>query len=112
ISPSTLETIQQLANINSELEVIMYDPLSNYGITNAAETYYGSAVLPSYSFDKAKTIVSFGADFLGSWISPIEFARQYAQTRKISKEKPEMSRHYQFESTLSLAGANADYRTP
>src|SRR5690606_4931400 len=27
-------------------------------------------------------------------------------------EKPEMSRHYQFESNLSLAGANADYRTP
>src|SRR5690606_12827674 len=32
--------------------------------------------------------------------------------RKITKEKPEMSRHYQFESNLSLAGANADYRTP
>jgi len=112
ISPSTLKAIQQLADATSNVEVIMYDPLSNYGIIKAAETYYGSANLPSYSFDKAKTIVSFGADFLGSWISPIEFARQYAKTRKISKEKPEMSRHYQFESTLSLAGANADYRTP
>lgn len=112
ISPSTMRAIQRFADANGNVEVIMYDPLSNYGITKAAETYYGSAVLPSYSFDKAKTIVSFGADFLGSWISPIEFARQYAQTRKISKEKPEMSRHYQFESTLSLAGANADYRTP
>jgi MoCo/4Fe-4S cofactor protein with predicted Tat translocation signal len=112
ISPSTMQAIQQFADANGNVEVIMYDPLSNYGITKAAETYYGAAVLPSYSFDKAKTIVSFGADFLGSWISPIEFARQYAQTRKISKEKPEMSRHYQFESTLSLAGANADYRTP
>ncbi|SFT65661.1 quinol:cytochrome c oxidoreductase iron-sulfur protein precursor [Algoriphagus locisalis] len=112
ISPSTMLAIEQFANANGNVEVIMYDPLSNYGITKAAETYYGAAVLPSYSFDKAKTIVSFGADFLGSWISPIEFARQYAQTRKISKEKPEMSRHYQFESTLSLAGANADYRTP
>ncbi len=112
ISPSTMKAIQQFADANGNVEVIMYDTLSNYGITKAAETSYGSAVLPSYSFDKAKTIVSFGADFLGSWISPIEFAVQYAKTRKISKEKPEMSRHYQFESTLSLAGANADYRTP
>ncbi|MEB2777047.1 TAT-variant-translocated molybdopterin oxidoreductase [Algoriphagus sp. D3-2-R+10] len=112
ISPSTMQAIQQFADANGNVEVIMYDPISNYGITKAAETYYGSAVLPSYSFDKAKTIVSFGADFLGTWISPIEFARQYAQTRKISKEKPEMSRHYQFESNLSLSGANADYRTP
>lgn len=112
ISPSTLKAIQQLADANGNVEVITYDPLSNYGILKAAETYYGSAVLPSYSFDKAKTIVSFGADFLGTWISPIEFAGQYAKTRKISKEKPEMSRHYQFESNLSLSGANADYRSP
>src|SRR5690606_36207225 len=41
-----------------------------------------------------------------------EFARQYANGRKISVERPEMSRHYQFESNLSLTGANADYRTP
>jgi molybdopterin-containing oxidoreductase family iron-sulfur binding subunit len=112
ISPSTMRAIQQFADANGNVELIMYDALSNYGITKAAETYYGSAILPSYSFEKAKTIVSFGADFLGSWISPIEFARQYAQTRKITKEKPEMSRHYQFESNLSLSGANADYRTP
>lgn len=112
LSPSTLESLNLLSEAVGGAEVIMYDPISNYGITKASETYYGTAVLPSYSFDKANTIVSFGADFLGTWISPIEFAGQYAKTRKISKEKPVMSRHYQFESNLSLAGANADYRTP
>ena len=112
LSPSTMKAMQQFADAFGGAEVIMYDPLSNYGITKAAETFYGAAVLPSYSFDKAKTIVSFGADFLGTWISPIEFAGQYGKTRKISKEKPEMSRHYQFESNLTLTGANADYRTP
>ncbi|MBN7817135.1 TAT-variant-translocated molybdopterin oxidoreductase [Algoriphagus pacificus] len=112
LSPSTLKAIQQLSDAVGGVEVIQYDPISNYGISKAAETYYGTAGIPSYSFDKAKTIVSFGADFLGTWISPIEFAGAYAKTRKISKEKPEMSRHYQFESNLSLTGANADYRTP
>ncbi|GMQ30825.1 TAT-variant-translocated molybdopterin oxidoreductase [Algoriphagus confluentis] len=112
LSPSTLEALRLFSDSFGGAEVIMYDPISNYGITKASETYYGSAVLPSYYFDKAKTIVSFGADFLGTWISPIEFASAYAKTRKITKEKPEMSRHYQFESNLSLTGANADYRTP
>ncbi len=112
LSPTTGKAIQQLAESFGGAELIQYDPISNYGISKAAETYYGSAVIPSYSFDKAKTIVSFGADFLGTWISPIEFAGQYAKTRKISKERPEMSRHYQFESNLSMTGANADYRTP
>ncbi|EAZ80569.1 TAT-variant-translocated molybdopterin oxidoreductase [Algoriphagus machipongonensis] len=111
LSPTTEKALQQFAEVFAGAEVIQYDPISNYGITKAAETYYGSAVIPSYAFDKAKTIVSFGADFLGTWISPIEFAGDYAKTRKISKEKPEMSRHYQFESNLSLSGANADYRT-
>ncbi|GMQ24764.1 TAT-variant-translocated molybdopterin oxidoreductase [Algoriphagus sp. oki45] len=112
LSPSTLEALRLFSDSFGGAEVIMYDPISNYGITKASETYYGSAVLPSYHFDKAETIVSFGADFLGTWISPIEFASAYAKTRKITKEKPEMSRHYQFESNLSLTGANADYRTP
>ena len=112
LSPSTNRAIKVFADQMGDVEVITYDPISNYGITKASETYYGSSVLPSYNFDKANVIVSFGADFLGSWISPIEFARQYAQGRKISKENPNMSRHYQFESTLSLTGSNADYRTP
>jgi MoCo/4Fe-4S cofactor protein with predicted Tat translocation signal len=112
LSPSTEKALQEFAGAFGGAELIMYDPISNYGISKAAETFYGSAVIPSYHFDKAKTIVSFGADFLGTWISPIEFAGAYAKTRKISKEKPEMSRHYQFESNLSMTGANADYRTP
>lgn len=112
LSPSTLKALNLFSESIGGAEVIMYDPLSNYGIAKASESMYGQAVVPSYSFDKAKTIVSFGADFLGTWISPIEFAGQYAKTRKISKERPEMSRHYQFESNLSLTGANADYRSP
>ncbi|MFN3997110.1 TAT-variant-translocated molybdopterin oxidoreductase [Algoriphagus sp.] len=112
LSPSTEKALQEFAAAFGGAELIMYDPISNYGIAKAAETYFGSSVIPSYHFDKAKTIVSFGADFLGTWISPIEFAADYAKTRKISSEKPEMSRHYQFESNLSMTGANADYRTP
>jgi hypothetical protein len=35
------------------------------------------------------------------WISPIEYARQYVQNRKVSAEKPDMSKHYHIESRLS-----------
>ncbi|MEX2514402.1 MAG: TAT-variant-translocated molybdopterin oxidoreductase [Cyclobacteriaceae bacterium] len=112
LSPSTERAIQQFSEAMGEVELITYDPLSSYGITKASETYFGSNALPTYQFDKAEVIVSFGADFLGTWISPIEFAKQYSKGRKISKQNPEMSRHFQFESNLSLTGANADYRTP
>ncbi|MBD8487859.1 TAT-variant-translocated molybdopterin oxidoreductase [Echinicola sp. CAU 1574] len=112
LSPSTEKAIQALSESVGGAEVVTYDAASTYGITKANEMYYGANVLPSYHFEKADVIVSFGADFLGTWISPIEFAKGYSKGRKISTEHPVMSRHYQFESNLSLTGANADYRTP
>jgi len=75
---------------------------------------FGKAAVPSYDFSKAKTIVGIGCDFLGTWISPDIFAKQYVQGRKLSSKKDgkrDMSRHFQFETILSLTGSNADYRT-
>ena len=71
---------------------------------------FGSRAIPSYNFQAAKVIVSFGADFLGTWLSPVEFARGYSYGRKIDEKNPSMSKHYQFESFLSMTGANADER--
>ncbi len=89
---------------------VQYDTDSFSGMLQANEASYGHRAIPSYHFDNAKVIVSLGADFLGTWLSPIEFAKQYAQGRKIDEKAPAMSRHYQFESFLSMTGANADER--
>jgi molybdopterin-containing oxidoreductase family iron-sulfur binding subunit len=89
---------------------VQYDADSFSGMLQANEAAYGKKSIPSYHFDNAKVIVSLGADFLGTWLSPVEFARQYTTGRKINEKSPEMNRHYQFESLLSLTGANADER--
>ena len=89
---------------------VQYDALSASGLLNANQASFGKRAIPSYQFDKAKTIVGLEADFLGTWLSPIEYARQYAAGRKINQKNPEMSKHIQFESMLSLTGANADDR--
>jgi MoCo/4Fe-4S cofactor protein with predicted Tat translocation signal len=89
---------------------VQYDADSFSGMLLANEESYGKRVIPAYHFDHAKVIVSLGADFLGTWLSPIEFARQYSTGRKIDEKAPAMNRHYQFESFLSLTGANADVR--
>jgi hypothetical protein len=68
--------------------------------------------MPGYRFDNAKVIVSFGADFLGSWVSPVEYSKQWVKNRKPSQENPDMSRHIQFESNLSVTGSCADVRFP
>jgi molybdopterin-containing oxidoreductase family iron-sulfur binding subunit len=89
---------------------VQYDADSFSSVLLANEASYGKRAIPSYHFNFAKVIVSLGADFLGTWLSPIEFARHYASGRKIDQKAPEMNRHYQFESFLSLTGSNADER--
>ena len=112
ISPATKAVITDFTAKYPTTKHISYDAISYSGIAKANNQSFGEAFIPSYNFDKAEVIVSIAADFLGNWLSPIEYAKQYAKTRKVSKEKPKMSRHFQFESNLSLTGANADYREP
>jgi MoCo/4Fe-4S cofactor protein with predicted Tat translocation signal len=111
ISPSTKAVIEKFKAKYPTTQHIQYDQSSAYGMLKANEESFGSAFIPSYDFSKAKVIVSIAADFLNSWVASIESTVQYGKTREITEDKKDMSRHYQFESVLSLTGANADYRT-
>ena len=41
-------------------------------ILSANMKNFGERAIPDYRFDKAKVVVSFAADFLGTWLSPVE----------------------------------------
>ncbi len=109
-SPSTLAIIGEFLAKYPGSRHVQYDAVSYSGMLLANEACYGKRAIPSYHFDKAKVIVSLGADFLGTWLSPTEFSSQYGKNRKVTGEKPELSRHFQFESMMSLTGSNADDR--
>lgn len=89
---------------------ITYDTASCSAILQANEQTFGIRALPSLRIDKSTLIVSFGADFLGTWISPIEFTAQYAALRRMHDNQAPLIRHIQFETGLSLTGTNADER--
>jgi MoCo/4Fe-4S cofactor protein with predicted Tat translocation signal len=110
ISPSTKAVIKQFNDRYPDTKHITYDANSNSAMLMANEASFGKKMIPGYRFDLANVIVSFGADFLGSWISPIEYTKQYVVGRKLDNGKMEMSKHFQIESTLTLTGANADDR--
>ncbi len=112
-SPSSLRVINDFIAQYPTTKLVNYDPISLTGIIQANQNSFGKAVLPRYSFDKADVIVSFGADFLGPWISQAEHMRQYVSKRSHQAlEGKKMSRHIQFESRMSLTGSNADTRIP
>lgn len=112
-SPSTKAVIADFIAKFPSTTHVQVDAVSHTGIIKANQNSFGKAVLPRYRFDRADVIVSFGADFLGSWISPVEFNRQYAAKRSnTSLKQGKMSRHIQFETGMSLTGTNADVRLP
>ena len=109
-SPTTLEIIKEFLAKYPGSSHVQYDAVSYSGMLVANELCYGKKAIPSYHFENAKVIVSLGADFLGTWLSPVEFSSQYSKNRKVTGEKPELSRHFQFESMMSMTGSNADDR--
>ena len=110
-SPSTLDVIDKFSQKFDVIHV-EYDTSSYSGILDANKQSFGIRKLPFYDFSKAKTVVSFGYDFLGSSFNHNLFNQQFTKQRVVYRDKREMSRLYTFESNLSLTGANSDHRIP
>jgi molybdopterin-containing oxidoreductase family iron-sulfur binding subunit len=109
--PSAKKAVELFAARYGDVEHIMYDGVSQAAQLEANNQVFGVKAVPNYHFDKAKVIASFDADFLGTWISPVEYAADYSKNRKIKDvKKAEMSRHIQLESRMSYTGSNADER--
>jgi len=112
ISPSTREVLRIFLANQPNTKWIQYDEVSMSGIRKAHMELFGVAIIPGYHFDRADYILSFDADFLGTWIAPVEFSRDYASTREPNPDHPHMSKHVQVEPGLSMTGSNADVRIP
>ncbi len=84
-----------------------WEALSHGDVLAGQKASYGEALVPFYRFDKADVIVSIDADFLGTWMLPTTYTKQFSAGRKNIKE---MNKLVVFDSNYSLTGANADVR--
>jgi len=107
VSPTTHKLIGDFTALYGNVEHVAYDAVSESGALDAYEAMYGERALPDYDLSKADLIVSIGADFLTDWQGG-GYEVGYAKGRIPKHGK--MSRHVQFESNMSLTGANADKR--
>ncbi len=105
-SPSTREL---MADFTSAFKAkhVSWQPLSFDDVRQGQKLAYGEETVPQYRFDKARMIVSIDTDFMGTWLMPTAFMRQFADGRKNHKT---MNRLVSFESVYTLTGANADIR--
>jgi len=108
-SSSSNKVIDDFTKSFGNVQHVVYDALSENAALDAFEAMYGLRALPNYKFENADIIVSIGADFLGDWQGG-HYSAAYAKTRVPQNGK--MSKLIQFESNLSVTGANADMRYP
>ena len=90
--------------------VVRYRPFDFEPIRAASRLVFGVDEVPLYDFAAAKYIVSFGADFLENWLSPVEHQRGFAASH--GYHDGAMAKHVMFAPRMSLTGMNADEWLP
>ena len=112
-SPTSQKIIDDFISAFPNIKHVIYDAISSDDALNAYEKHYGVRGLADYDFSKAKALVAIDADFLGDWQGG-GYAKGYATSKVPHKHhgKAAMLWHAQFESNMSLSGANADHRVP
>jgi molybdopterin-containing oxidoreductase family iron-sulfur binding subunit len=85
---------------------VIYEPFSYENLKKANEVVFGVNGLCRYRMDQADCLVSFGADFLETWLSPVEYARQFKAMHAYQNGRKGM--FYHVGACRTLTGANAD----
>jgi molybdopterin-containing oxidoreductase family iron-sulfur binding subunit len=109
-SPSLAAQMKSVLTDFPEAKWHQYEPANRDNGRAGAMMAFGQPVNTIYDFSKADRILSLGSDFLAAMPGTLRYARDYAAKRRLSGEKPEMSRLYVVESTPTTTGANADHR--
>lgn len=106
LSPTSQMLVGQFADAFGA-KLYSHDDISYATLLDGQQECYGQRAFPRYRFDQARYIVAVNNDFLGTWLTPTHFSKQFAQGRRNTAN---MNKLVVFESLLSLTGTNADER--
>jgi anaerobic selenocysteine-containing dehydrogenase len=87
-----------------------FETLEETVLRQSIKRVFGNERLPAFDIENARYILSFGADFLGNWLSPVHYSRQYGEFRQGTGRT--RGTLVQVEPRFSLTAANADEWVP
>lgn len=108
------DLVTELTNVLGGAAPVRYGALSMFEgratLAQAAQDMFGQPALPFFDLASADMVVSFGTNFLETWLSPVAYTRGYSKMRKGRNNV----RGYfvQFEARMSQTGAVADEWIP
>ncbi|MCY3986572.1 MAG: molybdopterin-dependent oxidoreductase, partial [Candidatus Dadabacteria bacterium] len=87
-------------------EHYVYETFSHEPIRKANSIVFGRDEIPSYRIDKANYLLSFGADYLETWLSSVSNSIGYSELRNIDHGKTGKVVHV--EPRCGMTASNAD----
>jgi anaerobic selenocysteine-containing dehydrogenase len=104
------ELIERFLKAFGAPPAIPYEPLEEAVLRQANLSSFGSAALPTLDLARADYLISFGADLLGTWNSPVAQSIGYGEMRQGRPGR--RGKFVQVESRMSQTGANSDEWIP
>ena len=85
---------------------VAFEPFAYEAIRAANQLTFGRDAIPYYAFEEAGTVLSFGADFMETWLSTVEYSRTFAHMHTLRDGRAGL--FVQVEPRQSLTASNAD----
>ena len=108
-SPTAQRVLDEFQKKYPTATVYSYALFNDATRRRAWQACYGMTDVPAIAWDKADVILALESDFLGTDGMVMEQVREFTDRRDIMKSK-NFNRLYCVEGTMSITGANADYR--
>ena len=89
---------------------LAYETFAHEDLRAASQAVFGIDAIPYHAFEDARTIVSLGADFLETWLSPVGYAGAFRQAHAL--REGHAARVFHVEPRYSMTAANADEWIP
>jgi anaerobic selenocysteine-containing dehydrogenase/Fe-S-cluster-containing dehydrogenase component len=89
---------------------VRFDTFGHEAILEAHRRLYGRAALPVHDFGQARVVVSFGADFMETWLSPVDYTHGYVEAHAYANGRK--GQHIAVSPHQSLTDLNADTWIP
>ncbi|MCH8988156.1 MAG: molybdopterin-dependent oxidoreductase [Chloroflexi bacterium] len=91
-------------------EHLGFEAIDNNTYRAAVKNVFQQDSLPDLDLENSRFILSFGADFLSTWVSPTRYNRGYGEFRQ--GDGRDRGMFYQIDSRFSMTAANADKWLP
>src|SRR5262249_29347368 len=67
---------------------VTFEPFGYEAIRAANRQVFGRDAVPYYAFEDAEVVLSFGADFIETWLSNVGYARGFARSHGFAEGRP------------------------